>query len=616
MPDITLIQRPHIFCFSKNVVQYKFTVADYTAPGAIIWVQLYMRPVGDVTNGTLIYADSIKPSAIETAINLQDVIDANLEHQLPDFAGATIQSNFKHINEFYTRYAYTTDADTALVWSTEITKIRYAVKGGIAKPDWDWNNYFIYQRTSKRFLTWLPNSTFVGLNDAFFISFLNTVGSVALALNIDAEYSDGSTSNISVVFGDSGELRLYHLAAGVNQLGIDTSVGQLYRYTLKVVENGDTTNILAGPLTFYIDYRKFYYTKFLHYYNSLGGLQYTRVRGDIEYEVPRNFSESERYQGISVIGSPPSEEYNQSGISKTDTFKGETAWINTRTEYDVLQELLLTLFAWERKFYIPAGVGSDAGRNLRIYITQKSAKMGSTADKRQSLALEWRYSFTNQVYTPFVALGNGVDEEDYTPICTPVEITGTPELPDAVSGLAYSYSIPITGSAVFSLSAITKPAWMAIDISGNNIVFSGTPAEADEATGIAVAFTVSNACGSVDFAETTIDVTGPPDISNTAFVFIASGGDGYYTTGEDATAALGSGTPASATVYLNPSAVNSGTGDIISGSAVYTDAANTVLYNDAAHPTFSGWRIMQNIATSNYYVVRYVTFLGEASITP
>lgn len=52
-------------------------------------------------------------------------------------------------------------------------------------------------------------------------------------------------------------------------------------------------------------------------------------------------------------------------------------------------------------------------------------------------------------------------------------------LPAAQVGVAYNYTIFLTGTAPFTLSDIVKPAWMTITIVGSTIVFSGTPAVGD-----------------------------------------------------------------------------------------------------------------------------------------
>lgn len=85
----------------------------------------------------------------------------------------------------------------------------------------------------------------------------------------------------------------------------------------------------------------------------------------------------------------------------------------------------------------------------------------------------------------------------------------TDSLPDAISGVAYIHSIPLDGTAPFTLANVVNPAWMTIAISGSDIVFSGTPAGGDIGTDIVVSFDVEN-CHASDLVYTDlIDVLIP-----------------------------------------------------------------------------------------------------------
>lgn len=88
------------------------------------------------------------------------------------------------------------------------------------------------------------------------------------------------------------------------------------------------------------------------------------------------------------------------------------------------------------------------------------------------------------------------------PECLPALFAGEPGLPAGIVGVPYFFSIPFSGDLPLSLSAEVKPDWMSIDVSGSNINLSGTPGTGDDGSSIAVSFTVTNACGSDDFADT------------------------------------------------------------------------------------------------------------------
>lgn len=100
--------------------------------------------------------------------------------------------------------------------------------------------------------------------------------------------------------------------------------------------------------------------------------------------------------------------------------------------------------------------------------------------------------------------------------CVGVGITGSPVLPNAVTGEAYAFSFTLTGTAPFGLTDIVKPAWMAISITGSTVNFSGTPE--DPADDEEVTFNINNCSDSTaPFAGTITNVPRPSliETSNT-----------------------------------------------------------------------------------------------------
>lgn len=78
-------------------------------------------------------------------------------------------------------------------------------------------------------------------------------------------------------------------------------------------------------------------------------------------------------------------------------------------------------------------------------------------------------------------------------------------LPDGTEGVAYNFNYTITGNQPFSLGTLTKPAWLNVVISGDQLIFSGTPAAGDVGTGITVSIEVINSVGNHVFSDT-IDI--------------------------------------------------------------------------------------------------------------
>jgi len=487
-------QRPYKFCFSKNPVQYTFAeITNYADDGCYLLIRIYKRDIGGA-NEMLLYEEQIKPLSATVVYDMASIVESALEYSMPNFAGSLLQAG-GNIKEFYVSFATITDAAPTATYTSDAANFICAIKGGIPQPQWDWNNYFInYVAANKPFLTWQPNNRFIGLNDSFFISFLNSLATVTLALIVDVEYIDGTTDQVITNFTDSNKV-LYHIQAGPDQLGLNAlhADKRLYKYSLSIVSAANHATVFVNPYTYYIDYRKFYNTKFLHYYNSLGGVEAVRINGFIETTADVTFTDSERFGGNVIIGAPNSEEYIQTAKSKTDSFKGDSGFIFTAKEQDVFQEILLSRFAWERII----------GKNWRIYVTNKSTSLRKTSDKTFNIPLEWRYSFTNSVYAPLIDLGAGADGTDY---CIPVDVVGSPSLPDAVAGVAYSASFTLSGDSPITVGDVS-PAWLSASVTGHTVNVTGTPAAGDVGTEILVSIELLNCSAATKIFTDTIKVS-------------------------------------------------------------------------------------------------------------
>lgn len=96
--------------------------------------------------------------------------------------------------------------------------------------------------------------------------------------------------------------------------------------------------------------------------------------------------------------------------------------------------------------------------------------------------------------------GSGVwqtSDGNVTPQCVPVEVSGSPVMPNGTAGVPYSYSFGLTGTAPFSLGAVIKEAWMNIGITGSTVSITGTPTASSIPINVQINF--SNACGSGTF---------------------------------------------------------------------------------------------------------------------
>ena len=90
--------------------------------------------------------------------------------------------------------------------------------------------------------------------------------------------------------------------------------------------------------------------------------------------------------------------------------------------------------------------------------------------------------------------------QDKGDVCFPVAIQSGFTLPDAIAGFSYNASFFISGTIPASISALVKPAWMTVTLTATMVTFSGTPAISDSGNN-AVNFTLTNACGTVNFSQ-------------------------------------------------------------------------------------------------------------------
>lgn len=99
------------------------------------------------------------------------------------------------------------------------------------------------------------------------------------------------------------------------------------------------------------------------------------------------------------------------------------------------------------------------------------------------------------------------------PECVDVSFTLGAELLAATEEESYFMEIPLSGSGPFTLSGITKPSWMSIQIVGSILVISGTPPAASEASNVPVAFTVENCAEGSQAYAGTIDILAAGDFA-------------------------------------------------------------------------------------------------------
>jgi len=393
--SVVVKQQPYNYSFSKNQLLWRFYTTAPLAPGCFIQIKLQAY----VINGSaapLEFIERIKPSTDGFAnFYLQDIIDSMLEYKYPGSAVINIGENIKLFKLSYREVTNDLPSPAYITLATDY----YIIKGGIETSKADYNNYFVnYLDVVKPFATWLPADSFAGIDDDFYISILfsnnfTTPDTDGRTLRITAEWSNASTDVIDIAFTPAiGLYLLYHIKAGATALGINALAAgrQLYRYKMQVINTLTPATTYSAVYTFYIDYRMFYKNRLFKYYNSLGGFDYVRVLGDTEESYNRNFTEAENLQGFIPVGSTADTLSVQPGITRFNSFKSDVGYRHTLKQAIHLQDLLMSFWIWE----------VINGKNVRVLLQNKNNKLVQNSDQKFNFPIEWRYGFTEQVYTP------------------------------------------------------------------------------------------------------------------------------------------------------------------------------------------------------------------------
>ncbi len=422
MINVKVIQRPHEFAFSKNQLLWRFFTVNPQDAGCLVDIKIHAETINDNDpTKTKDFQLQIKPDADGFAnAYLQDIIDSMIEYEMPYMNGNIIQraQHMMKVTISYRRVSTASPSESYIITEPE----RYIIKGGIEQLKHDHNNYFsYYQAVNKNFATWMPNFRFIGIDDETMISLLmQTIESWQLKINI--VYTDSTTENILITpLVAVEDFYLYHIRCGAIALGVKTAAAtagkDVYTYSIQAVNIADNSITYSELYIFYIDYRVFYNAKLLYCFNSLGGVDTLRVLGDVQDDYSRSYSETELFTGQLVVGEPTAAQYGQTNITRLNTYKADIGFRHRKTEVYTLQEFFTAPIAWDWVF----------DKLRRIFILNKGDKLSAKTDKKFTGQLEWRYGFTEQVFTPAEKdFGVGNDTETYGGTCPTAATLYTP----------------------------------------------------------------------------------------------------------------------------------------------------------------------------------------------
>jgi hypothetical protein len=581
---ITVLQRPYTRNWSGNPIHYRLYSAAAEADATIYFQIRVLFKRLDQADFSNIIEFPYTPVKGTAKIDIQDILDGLLEHELPYLVdGISPYLSSKATGKFYIHYREITTAEPDPDWTeTEEENELLVVKGGISFEQWRGDNYWTnYFDITKPFLTWKKSGDLHSVDEKIWLAWLNLTeiypGDIRIKRTV--RFTDGS-ENVAYYDNPVNENQIGYFPVGATQLQLEIidPAKHIYWWEIQVMNTGTNPYEPVSELfRFYLDNRPDENATTLHYRNSLGGLDPARIRGVIDYTAQREFSQTERivlhdyFSNYFIKGRVGAENSTELKVMKgnighlgkeqqdriRDLHLKREVWQERQEKW--LPILLLTgtqqlLTSKDQLFDMPLEWTIASGGNL--HYTPDSVNMAEAAVVVGPACtavigdLDWNYvpgtgwviswSLVTgapnkyQVSTP--AVSGGAPGEtiglSYTipwlpvgdnvikvqPVCliggeyylgTPMYITVTVEpacvnvgisgepiyLPNAVVGVAYSYSIPLTGTAPINITNIVKPSWMTMGVSGSAVVVNGTPTGGDVGTGITVSFDLDNCSG-------------------------------------------------------------------------------------------------------------------------
>ena len=397
---VTVIERPYRFSFSGNEIRYIFNLDNPVDVGCALEVRLFVQDVKRVTSPELVASITLHPTSNGfITLQLQDYLAAMVKPQLPAMGGVSLQEADDQIKLYFISYRGVTTAAPAPEWDNEIKK-KFVLFGGIEKSLFKRNNFFYsYVPTAKCFMTWMPSRSFVCMDQPVFVTFFNYVAPVDdFVVQLKTYLADG-TVNTQEINSPSGLKKLqllWHIDVSPAAWGLDAMTNVHY-YEVAIKDGAGA--YIVNPYRFYIDYNPYYSFWDFNYFNSLGGIDNIRIKGEVAIAVETTGEENEHVIYNDTFDTDrPTAQYTMANVLKRDSFKGDAGFQRTKLHQDALIDLLMNKGIFEQL----------DGRWIRINGLKKSIDLRSTADKKWSYPVEWTYGYDDSAYTPkHIGLGEG-----------------------------------------------------------------------------------------------------------------------------------------------------------------------------------------------------------------
>lgn len=355
--------------------------------------------------GAAAYSDILvlpyKPVSGTAKVDIQDILDGLISHELPYLPQPTSvpspHISYKASGQFYIEFREITTAAPDPAWDdSEDAYEGFVIKGGISFEQWRGDNYWVnYFDVVKPFLSWTESGRLRAYSELVWLTWLNLtdIGEYDIKMKLTTTFTDGSQVS-STMDCPVPKYCVGYFPSGADQLKLNDidPTKTVHYWELQVIDSGtNPVEPLSQVFRYYLDNRNDYNDKNLHFRNSLGGLDSTRIRGVIEFNSQRDFTSIEKivmndyYTGHFISGRVAADNSTEILV-----YKGDIGHLG-KEEQDRLRDIHLLREVW-------------LGKKLKwlpVMLLTGSQKLKTTQDKRFSMPIEWCIaSGGNYYYTP------------------------------------------------------------------------------------------------------------------------------------------------------------------------------------------------------------------------
>ena len=271
MPVLTITSGPAPFSWSKNPVEFKLLYTGQITGDLVLQYSVLMNDSSNVSGYSSVFEGTTRfNNGGFTSVDIARILDANLDYFIaspwdkevsPDQCLCFTNQCRKYQVLFQVVYTSSVGGIPVLATSNQM----YVAKGGVQIEQWERDAvYNFFWSGTQRFLNYHNNDVFFGSQGFLFPAFIPN-NTLPLTLDVTYYYNGGGSATQELTLGVCTK-GLYYVVPVVIYDQPDT-----FKITYNLRHAG---TVISDTITCYLDQRRFNFTKFFAYINSLGGTEW------------------------------------------------------------------------------------------------------------------------------------------------------------------------------------------------------------------------------------------------------------------------------------------------------------------------------------------------------